>query len=375
MHCKLSKFLMSLMFPTFRLPPTKFGFVPSDRKRFLDEREYCKPRWILKYLKRRLVVFFIGRCLGLLTEKAKISDDEILVLWINWAAPSLGDSLMDLSARVLLESKRLVLLTHPKNRLLYDQDAHFENVFDDPWKLREIYKRDRFDLVLVDSFAPRVLRQKLIAAPFTPYIGLYGFLNGFEVHRTLYAFARMRELLNMPFDIDGPKLKPSLSIKDLSPVEQDKKFDLVIAVGGEWRFRTYDYWRDVVSDFRRKDYSIALIGSANGVAEAQALENDFVGVTNLVGRTTLLEAIDTLMKSKMFVGADGGLWHLAVSLDLPSVVLFADCNLFGEGDVRVNRETPDCNAISIYAPKAVSEIAPAKVILAIEQLASSNINQ
>lgn len=375
MDSKSSKFLENLMLPTFRLPPLEFGFVPSDRKRFLDEREYCKPRWILKYLKRRAVVLFVGRCLGLTKEKSEIGDDDISILWINWAAPSLGDSLMDLSGRVLLKHRRLVLLTHPKNRELYDRDLGFENVFDDSRKLRQKYKRDRFDLVILDSFAPRVLLQKFITAPFTPYVGLYGFLNGFEVHRTLYAYARMRELLNMPLDSNGPRVKPSLSINSLASIEKDKIFDLAIVIGGEWRFRTYDYWRDVVADFCSKNYSIVLIGSANGGVEAHGLEKDYVSVTNLVGRTTLSGAIDTLLKSRMLVGADGGLWHLAVSLDLPSVVLFADCNLFDEGDERVTRETPDCNAISIYAPKAVSEILPVDVILAIEQLAALNINQ
>ena len=41
------------------------------------------------------------------------------ILWINISAPSLGDSLMDLSSRVLLRNKKIDLFTDKKNAHIF----------------------------------------------------------------------------------------------------------------------------------------------------------------------------------------------------------------------------------------------------------------
>lgn len=107
----------------------------------------------------------------------------------------MGDSLTDLSARVLLVDRELTLLTHPKNAPLYADDAIFRLVYSDPMKLLRDQGISNFDLVIFDAFSPRVLVKKLMLAPFTPFVGLYGYLNGFEIHRMRFAFAKVAELL------------------------------------------------------------------------------------------------------------------------------------------------------------------------------------
>ena len=88
--------------------------VPSDQKRFL-QREVYKPKWMLKFIKRWVVFSLFGqrRCL---VEAVPPSVQRIL--WINLTAPSLGDSLMDLSARRLLAGREVHLLTSGKNAAL-----------------------------------------------------------------------------------------------------------------------------------------------------------------------------------------------------------------------------------------------------------------
>ena len=68
--------------------------------------------------------------------------------------------------------------------------------------------------MICDAFSPRVLIQKLFIAPFTPYVGLYEFVNGFEVHRTYFSFGRMMELLDLS-SINKP-FRPTVNITDAS---------------------------------------------------------------------------------------------------------------------------------------------------------------
>jgi hypothetical protein len=151
---------------------------------------------------------------------------------------------MDLAARVMLSGRQITLLTHSKNEALYKQDPYFHAVYSDPDLLIRERGRQSFDLVICDSFSPRVLIHKLRLAPFVPFVGLYGYLNGFEVHRTQYAFMRMKELLDA--DTLGCPKRPTIAYSNQH--SDDVMFDVCIAVGGEWEFRTYHHWLVVVEE-------------------------------------------------------------------------------------------------------------------------------
>ena len=144
--------------------------VPSGQADFIANRLYARPKWIFKYLKRRSFTLLVCRMFGLVPELNRITDEHRSILWINWAAPSLGDSLMDLSARVLLDGREVVLLTHPKNKSLFENDDHFCSVFSDDRELIAKYGKSYFDLVICDSYSPRVLSKKIAVAPFVPFV-------------------------------------------------------------------------------------------------------------------------------------------------------------------------------------------------------------
>lgn len=354
------KRLMSL---TWRLPKG----VPSGFKLFLFQRQDRKSKWLFKYLKRRFFCLVIVRFFGFVPECLGIEKKHRVILWINLAAPSLGDSLMDLSARVLLKDREVVLLTHPKNYLLYQNDSVFSAVFSDACQVTTHYGRSGFDLVIVDSYSPRVLRNKLIIAPVSPFIGLYGFLNGFEVHRTYFAFARMMELLDLD-QINEP-MRPTITlpvgVKDTLP-----EFDVCISIGGEWSFRTYDHWSAVVSWLIAQGYSVSLVGSDNGVRSASEILELEPTVRSTVGTLSLPEVVAEIAKAKVFIGADGGLWHIACAIPIPSVVLFADCQIFDDEGNRVTRETKDIICETLYDDTQVSNIQSDSVVEAFKRLSA-----
>ena len=357
-------FLNTLLKPTWQLPNR---FVPSAQKQYLKSLERLSIYRITKYLKRRvffdLAMVFFGR--GRLLNK--ISTKHRRILWVNLAAPSLGDSLMDLAARTLLHDRNLTLLTDPKNARLYENDRFFSKVYTSARCVRESSRSKPFDLVICDAFAPRVLLKKIFAAPWVDFVGLYGFLNGFEVHRTYFAFARMMDLLAIN-ELDStdkpqcPTIFVPASSQDLPDV------DVCIAVGGEWPFRTYDNWLAIVSCLISRGYSVSLVGSGNGVREAQRIEEKFPLVRSSVGKLPLREVISEISRSKFFIGADGGLWHIACAIPMPTVVLFADCQIFDEDGNRVTRETKDMICEILYDDVKVSNIPSSHVIEAFERL-------
>ncbi len=182
-------------------------FVPSDQSNFL-KFEGWKFKWLFKYLKRRTYTWIFTRK-DLLLEK--IPKDTKRILWINLSAPSLGDSLMDLSGRVLLDNYEVDLLTDPKNSILYTDDGFFNNVFTEAKEIFYQNLSDSYDLFILDSFSPRVLRVMNAVSSNTPFVGMWGYLNGFEVHRTIYSFARICYLLGTEA-FDKNQIKPALKI-------------------------------------------------------------------------------------------------------------------------------------------------------------------
>ena len=339
--------------------------VPSGQVDFIATDHYARPKWIFKYLKRRFFTLLVPRMLGLVPELDRIANDHHRILWINLAAPSIGDSLMDLSARVLLDGREGVLLTHPKNKSLFENDDCCSFIFSEHRELIAKYGKNYFDLVICDSYSPRVLIRKMAVAPFVPFVGLYGYLNGFEVHRTYFAFARMMELLSIE-KINYP-IRPSISLHN-ELLNQRPEVDVCIAVGGEWSFRTYDQWCEVVSWLTEKEYSVSLVGSENGVRDAARISENHPSVRSTVGCLSLKEVCVEVAKAKVFIGADGGLWHIACAIPVPTVVLFADCQIFDEEGNRVTRETTDMVCETLYDDFKVANILNSLVIEAFERL-------
>lgn len=271
---------------------------------------------------------------------------------------------MDLSSRVLLGDKELTLLTDPRNAALYSEDYHFKEVYTSTQQVRAAARQKQFDLVVCDAYSPRVVWKKIQAAPWVDFVGLYEFLNGFEVHRTYFAFARMMELLPL-CHITEP-IRPTISVSE--KLEKSIPVDVCVAIGGEWSFRTYEHWLPIIQWLVDRDLSVTLVGSENGKETAALISDSVPPVRSTVGQLSLPEVVGQIASSKAFIGADGGLWHIASAIPLPTVVLFADCQIFDEEGNRVTRETTDMICETLYSDDSVSQIPYRSVIEACERL-------
>lgn len=364
----ISKFVLRICGPAW-IPDTSDS-IPSDRANF----ERCLPKQLktlARYLKRRIFLSMVGQSK---LEANTIADPARTILWINQTAPSLGDALMDTAARTLLLGRRVVFITNSKNVDLFREDPVFEAAFTAAEFERSSYAGMKFDLVIVDSYSPRSINLKRRFAKDSFFVGLYGYLNAYEVHRTEYSFRRMETLLGLKGGSTSTSLAIGLpgssAIAGSPEIGKCDTMVVAIGIGGEWPFRTYDGWGAVVAEILAKfDATVLLVGSGNGTAQAERIIQDCGSqrVHNLVGKTPLREVPDLLRRADLYVGSDGGLWHVASACGIPSVALHADCQLYDPAGNWRSRAATNPHCIPLRANYSVNEIPAEAVIAAVGQ--------
>jgi len=330
--------------------------IPNYSSVYLKSKLMLNAR--IKYLKRWLYRFAKGQKP---LEIFNITNKHKKILWINISAPSLGDSLMDLSSRILLLDKEIDLLTDKKNADLYQNDVFFGNVF-----TSEDQINNNYELVIIDSYSTRSIKLKTQIAPSAQYVGLYGFYNGPEVNRVLFSFHQMNNLTGYKYnEIEiNYKAKSSLSIsnKDISIIQSLKlpKNFIAIVIGGEWDYRTYNYWDKVIEAIIsiEKNVKFVLIGSDNAKETEKKILEKFPKsyLQSYVAKFTFNQTAQIISYSKLLLCCDGGLMHAAISTNKTIVPLFA----------RLNPEmqlTKSCNAFPLTDPIDVNNIKVKEVLL------------
>ncbi len=347
--------------------PFKFD-IPNYTKEFLNTRSIIKS-WI-KYVKRYLYILFKDQNS---LEIFQITDKHKDILWINFSAPSLGDSLMDLSSRVLLTDKNVDLLTDKKNANLYKDDLFFSSIFSNQ---KEVINKS-YDLIIIDSYGTKSIDIKSNIATLTPFVGMYGYFNGPEVNRVLFSFHQMNNLLgfNHAESEINKMAKSSMSIStfDKGIVESLKlpKNFIAIVIGGEWEYRTYNNWYKVIEKLLSKDTSlkIILLGSDNA-KEAEKEILDKVSSSNLlsyVAKFTFNQTAQIISQANLLFCCDGGLMHAANALDTEIIPLFA--RLHAEMQLTIS-----CRSFPLFDQTDVNNISAEDVILKYTEAYNSKHN-
>ena len=310
-----------------------------------------------KFLRRYLYLIFL-RQKNL--EISRILPAHKKILWINVSAPSLGDSLMDLSSRRLLSGRTVDLYTDEKNSHLYLNDKYFNKIFTN---CNDLYTRE-YDLVILDSFSSRTIKIKAKIAPKIIFVGMFGYFNGPEVNRILYSFHQMNYLLDYPMIeeeiIDNAQNSLSISRKDQEIVQNIiPKNYITISLGGEWKYKTYQKWKEVLNQLLldNKNIKIIFVGSNNALIPSKQLLKSFPD-DQLLNFTSLLsfnQTAEVIRKSEVFLCCDGGLMHAATALNAKIVALFARLT----PEMLLSRNT---NLYSLYDKENVNNIRPSKVI-------------
>ena len=279
----------------------------------------------LKFFRRYLYILINGQksleVFRLLAEHKKI-------LWINVSAISIGDSLMDLSSRHLINDRQIDLFTDKKNSNIYKDDIYFDKVFTN---LRDLDKAE-YDVVILDSYSSRSIKIKRKVAPKTNYVGIYGYFNGPEVNRVLFSFHQMNNLLGYIYSendiIKLAKNSISVSKNDQYIVSKiiPKKY-IAIAIGGEWEYKTFKKWDKVIQNILQEieGLNIVFLGSENAKKNGVELLNQFPDhfLLDFTSKLSFNQTAEVIKKSKVFLCCDGGLMHAAAGLNAKFIPLLA----------------------------------------------------
>lgn len=298
--------------------------IPHYIEEFLNQSFFLK-RWI-KYFKRYLFITLNGQKK---LELFSILPEHQDILWINISASSFGDSLMDLSSRSLLEGRNIDLFSSKNISDLYSTDMIFNNVYSD----EEIISRNNYNLVILDSFSTRSIKVKCRIAPKANFIGMFGYFNGPEVNRVLFSFHQMNNLLGYKKsekEINSfARTSIYISKVDQNLINEMKLPDKYIAIvlGGEWKYRTYNKWDEVIEYIIKKNHhiNIVLLGSDNANVIANKLSKQFSSnnVFNYVSKHTFNQTAQIIKQADILICCDGGLMHAANASNKTIVPLLA----------------------------------------------------
>lgn len=298
--------------------------IPNYINIYLNEVAFLKR--LAKFYKRYLFILFKGQKK---LEVFKILPNHKNILWINVSAPSLGDSLMDLSSRSMLINKNIDLFTDIKNAHIFQSDEIFRNTYVDVERVR----KNKYDLIILDSYSTRSIRIKSKVAPNTFYVGMFGYFNGPEVNRILFSFNQMNNLLGNHKSKEEinriAKILITISKKD-KEIIRDKlpqKIYIAIAVGGEWKYKTYDYWSNLIEKIIQENemINLVLIGSKNGLNESEKILKKFKkhNIFNLVSKLTFNQTAEVIRRSSLLICCDGGLMHAGNAVGTKMIALLA----------------------------------------------------
>ena len=338
--------------------------IPNFTQEFLEKKTLIKSK--AKYIKRYLYIHLKGQNF---CEIYNILPEHKEILWINISAPSLGDSLMDLSSRIMLKDRKVDLFTDNKNADLYKDDFIFSTIYTD----KKQVDKNKYDLVIIDSYSTRSIHIKADIADLTPFVGMFGYYNGPEVNRVLFSFHQMNNLLSYRKDkVEVNKIaKTSISIstKDQKFVNNIKLPSRYIAIvlGGEWSYRTYNNWDKVIEELIRKDnnLNIILIGSANAKDYAKIILDKFshANVFNCVAKFTFNQTAQIIKQARILFCCDGGLMHSANAVNTPIIPLFARLS---EG-----MQLTECNhSFSLFDKTDVNNILFEDILLKYDEAAN-----
>lgn len=139
-------------------------------------------------------------------------------------------------------------------------------------------------------------------------------------------------------------------------------------------------YAEVARELSRKGYLIVVMGMASDTDDATRIVQSVPNTIDLTGKTNLKEAAALLSASRLFIGADSGLLHIAVALGVPTV------SLFGSGRARkwapqgnqhrvINKQLPcsPCTTFGNTPPcpyniACMKQISPEEVIAAALEL-------
>jgi heptosyltransferase-2 len=341
-----------------------YSWVIYNQEPFSDSFIKVYKKYIHKYLLLKLGNLFAMQRPPLKTDR---------ILWIYFGGKegrAIGDTIMELSGRSLLKNLayQIDLLTYKNVEDIFIGDDIFRNVYTDP---RQIDSKN-YDYILFTDYSPRIIKLKLRFFLKKSYGCLFEFFipHGSNLHnQTQFSFAAVNHLFNLELthqeleQVSRPYLYWERIQKEKIDVLLPKNQFLTISCGGVDPNRIYSQWVEFLHILDKSTQSfpkiIILMGSKNGLSIGNLILNQSftsIQVISLIDQTSILESAYVISKSVLFIGADGGLMHVAHSTGVKSVTMFL--RVFSPK----YRLTKRCNSTVLICDHSVNEVNPNKLL-------------
>ena len=356
----MSTFFARLLFAATRLP-----YEGVRAKDLPALTRHDKARAIKKLIHRWLTVRLYGQHSLLRAEKSSKS-----VLFMYVGVNNIGDALMDLSGRCLIDKRkcRADVLLDPSLAHLFKDDGFFEQVYGSP----DDVDFSKYDHIVLNNLNLRSLKFKAKHAKRTSFGSMLGYFFGFDYNHIELSFVAINRLLKLGHSVESvcANAKITYTPREALPAPLRTAIGaplklICIAIGGRESYRTYPLWPEVLVLLDQQPAltgtCVVLLGSENARQDEERIMNHHfkgIHVVSAVGQLSLAACASLIEKSDVFVGADGGLMHVAHATDTPTVVLFSSDV---PPDLRITQST---RCLPLMQGYDVETISPPSVVAA-----------
>jgi ADP-heptose:LPS heptosyltransferase len=247
------------------------------------------------------------------------------VLWYyDWE--TIGDALMDLSQRFLIPSDVSVDLCMPYGPIaLFVNDSRFRRIFN---SLAEC--DSHYDLIIIQNLTTKTLFNKIRHFPLTHFFTIMGHKRNEDFSRMELSYERLAQFFE--FDRTTGPIEPYIALPTMK-APKSEGVQILVAVGGNDKRRRFDGWAAVIRSIDEQwpashaKPTYMLVGADRHAKEAAALISAQFPIERIACRLDLPDiatVAETIEQSSFFVGADGGLMHIAAALRKPGVGIFSE---------------------------------------------------
>ena len=342
----------------------QYSRVPTTAKQYLKQTKIKKIIWRIVKKRALLIVFFQSRL------EIKNIPPGSKILFLYTGKRNFGDAILELSGRALLKNKNfsIDLLALPNIATLFEDDKIFKKVYTDP----KIARQNQYDYLLLSEFNQRSISLKIRFFRSYKFACMFRFFYGPDRNQILFSYFAFNEIFKLQFSDKFIKKKSKLTLQ-ISRTENESAINLlpkhpyiVIAVGGIDDNRTYNNWVAVLKMIDQNNLNgfpdqVVLVGSDNGLISSNEILNtnfERIKIKSLVDQTNIKQCQAIINNAEIFLGADGGLMHVAHTTKTDTVVLF------GKEPHRL-RVTNRTNSIAIQANLDVNEVPPSSIFNAL----------
>jgi len=208
------------------------------------------------------------------------------------------------------------------------------------WVNLNLHYKNKFEEIYIDNFActkkifitAQIIGKKIFAQKLPkglkpllnqnthiiePIIGLHSASQNMRLFNTKLNDSNLNEeLISLGNNNPIPNKTISIQIGSANDINSYKNWSIV-------------YWKSLITQIINFDenYKIILLGDGNEKTLVNNIVEDFGNkIINKVGKTSIKDIKSLLLSSRLFIGLDSGLMHIAASLSIPTFTLWGPSN-------------------------------------------------